>query len=194
MYLFMLRLAKAMALIGGMVLFALVVLTCVSVAGRSLNTILHGDFMQANMPELANTLLSLGIGPITGDFELVEAGVAFAIFAFIPLCQITSGHATVEIFTDKLGSRANRWLRMVTEILFALVLVLIAWRLADGTWSKMGNGETTFLLQFPIWWAYALSLIAAIIAALVGIYMAAVKSAEAFRNRDLIPSGEEAEH
>ncbi len=167
----MLRLAKVMALIGGTVLTVLIVLTCVSVAGRT-----------------------LGFGPITGDFELVEAGVAFAIFAFLPLCQITSGHATVEIFTDKMGPAANRWLRMVTEIVFAAVLILIAWRLGDGTYSKYSYGETTFLLQFPIWWAYALSLVASIIAAIVGVYMASVKTIEAFTGRALIPEGGEAEH
>lgn len=193
MYAFMRWLANGMALIGGVVLTALIVLTCVSVLGRSLNTVFHGDMMQSIAPGLANWALGLGVGPVAGDFELVEAGVAFAIFAFLPLCQITSGHATVEIFTDKLGVAANRWLRMITEIVFAIVLVVIAWRLADGTISKYGYGETTFLLQFPIWWAYALSLIAAIIAAVVGVYMAWVKSVEAITGRDMIPGDEGAE-
>ena len=42
------------------------------------------------------------------DYELVEAGVAFAIFAFIPLCQIYGSHATVDIFTIVAARRVKR--------------------------------------------------------------------------------------
>jgi hypothetical protein len=44
------------------------------------------------------------------------------------------------------------------------VLILISWRLYEGLLSKMSNGETTFLLQFPIWWAYAASFAASVAA------------------------------
>ena len=37
--------------------------------------------------------------------------------------------------------------------------------------SKRG-GQTTFLLQFPVWWAYGFSLIGAASAAIVGVYVA----------------------
>lgn len=193
MHSFMLKLAKAMAILGGLVLSLVILIICASVTGRALNTALHSDLAQAVSPELANWFIGIGTGPITGDFELVEAGVAFAIFAFLPLCHITAGHATVEIFTDKLGAVINRWLRMVTEIVFAAVLILIAWRLYEGMMSKLGYGETTFLLQFPIWWAYAASLIGAIVAAIVGTYVAAVKTAEAFSGRDIILDDEGAD-
>jgi TRAP-type C4-dicarboxylate transport system permease small subunit len=131
------------------------------------------------------------VGPVNGDFELVEAGVAFAIFSFIPLCQITSGHAAVDVFANSFPARANRILRMVTEIVFALVLVLIAWRLGAGTVSKFENGETSFLLQFPVWWAYAASLVAAVVAAIVGIYMAVIRSIEAITGQILVWDGVE---
>ena len=189
----MLRLAHAMAIIGGLVLSALIVLTGLSVLGRSLNGFLHGAG-EAIAPGLSQTLLDLGIGPINGDFELVEAGVAFAIFAFLPLCQISGGHASVDIFTSRLPPGANRFLSMVIEIVFAAVLVLIADRLFDGMQSKIRNGQTTFLLQFPIWWAYAASFVGAVVAALVGVYMAYVRIAEFFTGRTQIPLGHGADH
>ena len=43
---------------------------------------------------------------------------------------------------------------------------------------RCSYNETTFLLQFPIWWAYALSLSAALLAAIVGVYMAFVRVIE----------------
>ena len=131
------------------------------------------------------------VGPVNGDFELVEAGVAFAIFCFIPLCQITAGHAAVDVFANSFSARVNRVLRMITEIVFALVLVLIAWRLGAGTVSKFENGETSFLLEFPVWWAYGLSLVAAIVAAIVGVYMAVIRSIEAITGQIRIWDGVE---
>lgn len=187
-------LARIMAILGGLVLTLLILLTCVSILGRSLNGILHGDMMERIAPGFSTWLLDLGVGPINGDFELVEAGVAFAIFAFLPLCQITAGHASVDIFTARLPAGVQRFLRAATEVLFAVVLILIAWRLFEGMASKRGYGETTFLLQFPIWWAYAASLVGAIVAAGVGVYMALVRLAELLTGRVIVADGAGADH
>jgi len=189
----MMRLARFMAVLGGAALSALILLTCASVLGRTLNGALHGP-VEALAPGFSQWLLDLRIGPITGDFELVEAGIAFAIFAFLPLCQITSGHASVDIFTARLPDRAIKVLRAAIEIVFAAVLIVITWKLYDGMMSKMGYGETTFLLQFPTWWAYAASLVGAVVTSVVAIYMAAMRTIEAFGNSDLVPDGAEAEH
>ena len=179
-------LARVLALAGGLALSALVLLTCLSIAGRSLGTVLNGDAVQAVAPEFANALLALGIGSIKGDFELVEAGMAFAIFAFIPLCQLRGGHASVDILIARLPPRTEAVLRAVIETVFALVLVLIAWQLLGGTQSRFRTGQTTFLLEFPLWWAFAASLVGAVAAALVALYMAAARIAEAATGRMLL--------
>ena len=194
MHRFMLRLAQVMAVLGGIVLVVLILMTCVSVFGREVNSFVQGDFAEAAFPGLAQAILDTGIGPLNGDFELVEAGIAFSIFAFIPLAQITSGHATVDIFTSQFSAGANRWLRMLAEIAFAAVLVLIAVQLFQGMMSKRQYGEVSFLLQFPVWWAFGASFFGAAVAAICGIYMAVVRTAEAFRGRALIPDGGGAEH
>lgn len=193
MHKLMLKLARFMAAAGGLVLTLLIFLTCLSISGRLLNGLFHGDLMQSLAPGFSEWMINIGVGPINGDFELVEAGVAFAIFAFLPLCQITSGHASVDILVDSFPRRVNSFLRMVTEIVFAAVLVLIAWRLGAGLVSKLNNGETSFLLQFPIWWAYSASLVAAVMAAIVGIYMGAVRTIEFMTGRILVWDGLETE-
>ncbi len=182
------RLSRLMAVAGGLVLCLLILLTCASVIGRMLNTFLHGR-VEAIAPEFSAWALGLGIGPIYGDFEIVEAGVAFAIFAFMPLCQYSNGHAFVDIFTSKLSGRANRILAMIIEIIFASVLILIAVQLFDGMISKRRFGETTFLLQFPVWWSYAASLFAAVVAALVGVYMAVLRMRECIAGESLWAEG-----
>lgn len=189
----MMGLARFMAMLGGAVLSALILLTCVSIAGRLLNGFFHKDFMQSLLPEFSNWMIEIGVGPVNGDFELVESGVAFAIFAFLPLCQITAGHASVDILTNIFPKGVNRFLRMVTEILFAAVLILIAVQLYHGMSSKMRYGETTFLLQFPIWWAYAASLFGAVVSAIVCVYVAVIRIIEFLTGRTLFWEGLEAD-
>ena len=194
MHAFFLRLSRLMAVLGGVMLSALILLTCASILGRMLNGWLHGDLAQTWFPGAAETLLALGVGPIMGDFELTEAGMAFAIFAFLPYTQLTGGHADVDIFTDRMGPRVNRLLTPLIAVVFAAVLVLIAWQLGAGTWSKYRTGQTTFLIQFPIWWAYALSLLGAVVAAVVGVYVAAARVVEAVTGRTVLPARMEPDH
>ncbi len=168
------KLARFMALLGGIALSALVVLICASVLGRTLNTMFHG-WIGDLAPVVSQWALDAGIGPINGDFELVEVGVAFAIFAFLPFCQFMGGHAVVDIFTSKLSPRVDRILATVIDTVFAAVLVLIAVQLSGGMLAKLRFGEKTFILQFPVWWGYAASLVPAAVAAIVGLYLAAMR-------------------
>lgn len=181
------RLGRFMAVAGGLVLLGLVIVTCVSVLGRLGNTLGHADWLEASVPALAD--LGKRLGPVRGDFEIVEAGVAFAIFAFLPWCQLTGGHATVDLLTGSLPRRWQRFLVALWEIVLAAVLCLLAWRLIVGALDKQANGETTFLLQFPVWWGFALCSLAAIIAAVVAVYVAAVRVLELMRDTDLLDAG-----
>lgn len=188
------RIARLFAILGGIVLSLLILLTCASVLGRSINSILHSDGMQSWATGLADGLLATGVGPINGDFELVEAGVAFAIFAFLPLCQLHAAHASVDVFTNALPPRVNQVLRAIIEVAFAAALLLIALQLFGGMQSKLRSGQTTFLLQFPVWWAYGAGLVAMVAAACVGVYVAIIRVLEAVHGRSLLPNPEEAGH
>ena len=179
------RAARFMAICGGLVLALLILLICISVVGRSLNGVLHG-WIGTAFPAVSAWLLQAGVGPINGDFELVEAGVAFSIFSFLPLCQISGGHASVDIFTSKLPRGVNRGLQMVIDTVFAFALIIMAYQLYKGMLSKLSYGDTTFLLQFPIWWAYAASLVGAVIAAVISVYVACVRVMELATGQDVI--------
>ncbi|WGH80105.1 TRAP transporter small permease [Jannaschia ovalis] len=186
-------LARLMAVLGGLVLTGLIGLTCASVAGRAINGWMHADWVETTLPALSGFVLGLGVGPINGDFELVEAGMAFVIFAFLPITQLTGAHASVDIFTRALGPRVNGGLMALWALVFAAVLILIARQLWLGTEAKMRYGETTYLIQFPIWWAYAAALSGAVVAAFAACYVAAVRVAELVTGALILPS-EEADH
>lgn len=165
------KLAQFMALLGGAVLCLLVLMVCVSITGREIGDLAH----DGALGRLGDWLIARGIGPVLGDFELVEAGVAFAIFAFLPLTQLSGAHAKVDVFTSGMGAGVNHALATFWSIVMAAITILITWRLFAGMHDKMRYAETTFLIQFPIWWAYAACLIAAITASIVSLYCAAMR-------------------
>lgn len=176
MHRLMVGLARAMAIIGGLVLLALTVVTCLSVLGRLANTVGHSDFVKDNISFL--TSLAQQAGPIRGDFELIEAGVAFAIMAFLPWCQLARGHARVDVLVRQFPPMVERILTFFWEAVFAFVIVVVAWRLLIGTGDKMRYGETTLLLQFPVWWGYAACSVAAFVAAIVALYSTGLRAGE----------------
>lgn len=180
-------LARLMAILGGLVLTGLVLMTCLSVLGRFLSDVLHAWPFDGTA--FSDWALGLGIGPVNGDFELIEAGMAFCIFAFLPITQLTGGHASVDILTTRFGVTANRVLAVLWSLLFAGVMILIAWQLWQGTEAKLRYGETTYLIQFPIWWPYSAALAGAAVTALVAIYVAVVRLAELVTRTDILLDG-----
>ncbi|WP_127108068.1 TRAP transporter small permease [Pararhodobacter zhoushanensis] len=179
-------LAWTMAVVGGALLTALVLMLCLSILGREASDVLHSAWMQESMPGVARSLLDAGVGPIFGDYEFLVAGLAVSVFCFLGWCQITAGHATVDVFTSGLSDNQRRWLQVFIEILFAGVLVLIAVQLYDGMNTLARRRSTTFLLQYPLWWNYAAALVPAVITAAIGVYVALVRVAEAVTKHSII--------
>lgn len=181
--------ARTLAIAGGLVLLALIALTCMSVIGRALNTLAHTPQFAELLPALSQFLIDNRVGPVPGDFELVESGIAFAIFAFLPWCQLGRGHATVDLFQFLFPAPANRAIDVVSELLITLITLLLAWRLAVGMMDKMSYGETTLLLQFPVWWSYAACLFAAAIGCLIAVYATVARTIEWWTGVPAAPSG-----
>jgi TRAP-type C4-dicarboxylate transport system permease small subunit len=183
-----------MALLGGVVLTAVILITCLSILGRAVNSVLHSDIMMSVAPGLAQWLIDLGIGAVRGAYEMVEAGMAFCIFAFLPFCQVTSGHASVDVFTNMLPRGANRVLDLLIAVAFAVALVTIALQLNEGMARKLSSGQTSLLLEYPIWWSYAASLVGAVLAAIVSVYVVLVRLFELLTGRVVVPNAVGADH
>lgn len=128
---------------------------------------------------LAGGLLLLGLSVMTlvsviwsirGDFELVSAGTAIAVFFFLPYAQYRRGHVVVEIFVAWAGPRLKAFLAILGNVLMTAAALLIAWRLQIATLDKVGNGQTTFMLAMPVWWAYAACAVGAWATVLTSLY------------------------
>lgn len=185
-------LARGSALLGGALLCALIVLVVASVVGRALNTLGHAQWFETLVPGLATALLATGVGPIDGDFEMLEAGIAVVIFAALPLCQYVGGHARVDLVTQRLPATLERWLIAFWELVLAVAIVLIGLQLFRGLQGKLSNGETTFILQFPVWWGYAASFAACTVAMVLSVACAVARVLEAALGRAWLPDSVDA--
>jgi len=97
---------------------------------------------------------------VNGDFELVQMGLAVAVFTFLPLCQARRGNVMVDTFTSWLPPTVQAAIDALWDLLYAAFAGFIAWRLAIGAWEAYTSHTTSMVLALPI--HYAIALCAAI--------------------------------
>ena len=125
------RLARAMAMAGGILMVGVVAMTGLSVVGRYLFN-----------------------APIPGDYEITELACGVAVFAFFPYCYMKNANIVVEFFTGRMRQRHKAALDTAHNLVFAAVAALITWRLFVGGVHKFEDNETTLFLGIPIWLGY----------------------------------------
>ncbi|RDC73105.1 TRAP transporter small permease [Rhodovulum sp. 12E13] len=163
-------LARGLALAGGAALLALALMTVVSIVGRALS--------------------GVGLGPVPGDYELVANGVALAIFWSLPWCQLSRGHVTVDLVSQRLPPRVHAALGLAGDVLVTLASAVILRQLwlafaerfphgSEPLRGGLGMGpppffpETTFELQIPVWSLHGAALVGAAAMLVTGLYCCA---------------------
>ncbi len=144
------NLAKLSAIVAGILLTVITLMTCASLIGR--NTI-------------GTTLV--------GDFELTGVVAGAAIALFLPWCQLRRGNIIVDFFTAKASDRTNARLDRFGALLLALVMLLLAWRTSVGGLSAFSSQSGTMMLGFPEWIVYAFIVPPLILTGLIGLSQAA---------------------
>jgi TRAP-type C4-dicarboxylate transport system permease small subunit len=92
--------------------------------------------------------------PFPGDFEMTEVGVAVAVFAFLPYCQLTDANVTADIFTAGASARTVAILKAAASIVALCFSAILVWRMSAGMLDQIAYGYTTTILQFPHWIAF----------------------------------------
>ena len=140
------QLARASAVLGGLLLAAVMLMIVASVSGRA--------------------LVAFGLGPVPGDFELVEVGTAVAVFLFLPWCYLRGGHASVDLVYERFPPRLKWFVTTLADLLMLALWATLTERLYEGMLEKREYFETTFILMMPMWWGYALCLVGGVIGCL----------------------------
>lgn len=160
--------SRFMAWIGGLVLTGLALLSVVSIIGRAFSV--------------------AGVGPVPGDFELVEAGTALAVFCFLPWCHLKQRHADVNLLWVFYPSLMRRALVIASDGLMLAVWLALVWRMGVGMLSYGANEEVSFILQMPIWWGYAASMIPAVLGCIIYLWRLLESLGVVAAHKDYVPA------
>lgn len=141
--------SKVLAIAGGLAFVGLVAMSIVSIVGRK--------------------LLS---APVPGDIELLQMIASAASAAFFAYCHLNHGDVKVDFFTAAAPPWVNHALDAFGSLLVGLVGAVLTWRVYVGALGTQESGETSAILDIPVWWAQIAMVPGFAMLALAGFYMA----------------------
>lgn len=124
-------LAKASAVLAGLLLTGITLMTCVSLVGRNTTG-----------------------WTLVGDFELTGYAAGAAIALFLPICQLRRANIIVDFFTVKARPATRHALDRLGAALLAAAMGLMAWRSALGLANAWSTQTGSMMLGVPDWWVY----------------------------------------
>ena len=139
-------LAKACAILAGLLLTVITLITCASLIGRNTT---------------GTTLL--------GDYELTAVAAGAAVALFMPWCQLRRENIIVDFFTTKFSDSFNAKLDRVGSLVLGLAMFAICWRTGIGGMSAYESQTTTMMLGFPEWVVYAAMVPPFVLCALIAL-------------------------
>jgi len=140
------NLAKLCAIIAGVLLTGITLMTCASLIGRNTT----GD-------------------SIVGAFELTGVAAGAAIALFMPLCQLRRGNIIVDFFTANMSAAVNDKLDRFGTLLLVLIFGLLAWRTTLGGLNVYSANSETQIMGFPEWIVYAMMVPPFILTGLIAL-------------------------
>ncbi len=145
-------LAKLCAVLAGVLLTVITLMTCVSLIGRNTTG-----------------------WSIVGAFELTGFAAGAAIALFMPWCQVRRGNIIVDFFTARATEALQQRLDRVGALMLALVMGLMTWRSSIGGINAWQSQAGSMMMGFPEWIVYcgivpplALTTLIALVQALRG--------------------------
>ena len=144
------RLARLCAVLAGVLLTAITLMTCVSVIGRNTTG-----------------------WTIVGDFELSGSAAGAAIALFLPWCQLRRANIIVDFVTSGVSAGTQDRFDRFGALLLGAVMALMTWRTAVGGMSAWKTQAGSMMLGFPEWAVYAVMVPALALTTLIALVQAA---------------------
>ncbi len=115
-----------LAIAAASVLFAMMLVTFIDVAGRK-----------------------LFVKPLYGGYEITEFLMGMLIFSALPLVTAREGHVTIDVFDRVVPEDWRRWQQVIVTAISTLAFAYIAWRLWSLSVEHVKNREVTMTLHIP---------------------------------------------
>jgi len=142
-------LAKTCAVLAGVLLTGITLMTCVCLIGRNTTG-----------------------WTFVGDFELSGSAAGAAIALFMPWCQMRRANIIVDFFTAKASAATNAGLDRLGALVLALCMALLAWRSGIGGVNAWNSGAGSMMLGFPDWIVYVCMVPPLVLTAVIGLVQA----------------------
>ncbi len=124
-------LAKLCAVLAGVLLTAITLMTCVSLIGRNTTG-----------------------WSIVGAFELTGFAAGAAVALFMPWCQVRRGNIIVDFFTARATEALQQRLDRAGALMLALVMGLMTWRSSIGGLNAWQSQAGSMMMGVPEWIVY----------------------------------------
>jgi TRAP-type transport system small permease protein len=118
--------SRTLGAISALTLFTMMMLTFIDVAGRYL-------FRQ----------------PVYGGYEVTEFLMGVLIFSGLPILCAREGHVSIDVFDSMIPKRLRRPQMVIVNLVSALALGAMAWRLFVHSGELSKNNEVTMTLKIP---------------------------------------------
>ena len=125
------RLLQGLAYLGGIVLFAIMLLVSATVFYRYvLNQ------------------------PILGDQELVEIGMSLVVMLAMPFAALKGTHIRIDFLDRAIGAPGRFWGDVFTRAVSCVVLFLLIRKTWEKAWDAHEYDDVTNMIELPVWIAY----------------------------------------
>ena len=88
--------------------------------------------------------------PLPGGFETIEILMGVMLFATLPILTVSEEHVVVTILDDVIPGPLRALQRLAINLLSAVALAVLGWRLWDIAEKQTRYNDTTMFLQVPL--------------------------------------------
>jgi len=131
------KITAAWAIVGGLILLAIVAVTITNVGAFALDRVAR---------------LSGGtVSGLPGYEDFVRLAVASAVPMFLPYCQLERGHLSVDLFLKNAPEGFNRFIERLSLLLMAAVALFLAYWMVLGMQETQSDGALSRVLGWEEW-------------------------------------------
>jgi TRAP-type C4-dicarboxylate transport system permease small subunit len=150
--------ATVWALLGGVVLLAIVIVTTVNV----------GAFAIDKLARMAGGTVS----GLPGYEDFVRLAIGAAALMFFPYCQLRRGHIAVDIFANATPKAMQNALERLWTLLILLLACFLAYWMVLGMLETRADGALSRVLGWSVWPFYIPGILSLILWAAVAAIQA----------------------
>ena len=153
----------AWAVLGGVVLLAIVAVTAINVGAFALDRLAR--------------LWGGAVGGLPGYEDFVRLAVGAAVPMFLPWCQVRRGHLAVDLFLKNAPAALRAGIDRLSLALMAALALFLAWWMTEGLLETRDDGALSRVLGWQEWPFYITGIVSLIL-------WAAVAATQVFERSD----------